>query len=292
MRLFLACNRAVRRAYPLVPMPRRAFTLIELLVVIAVIALLIGILLPTLASVRRRARVIVDGSQLRELSLATQIYLSDHNLALPQYLVEGFSGELTPVGALFGGKKGQLPLLGINEVGAERRPLNEYVIDAAVPPDLDASGEPTPNIELPIYKSPIDRGGENLPVPGFQRTDSMYDLLGASYTLNDHAPDQNPFGDDLPTLVPPTGGAMPPVFDPTHTWVLANHSIYNYDDGGSEDINRGHDWFGDPKQTRANLAYLDGHVQTAVEVPADQSHTTPDYSFFPQPDWQRVLTGE
>lgn len=266
---------------------RRAFTLIELLVVIAVIALLIGILLPTLSGVRAKARVVVDGAQLRDLSLATQMYLSDFDLALPQYLVPGFDGDLTPVGALFGGKKGQLPLLEIDRVGAQRRPLNGYVVDFDVPADLNRSGEPAENIELPMFRSPIDAGGDGLPVPGYERTDSMYDLLGASYTLNDHAPDANPFGDDIPTLVPAKGGPMPAVFDTTATWVLATHSIYNYDDGGDRDRNRGHNWFRDANQTRANLAFLDGHVKTGVAVPPDQSHTTSEYTFLPQPNWIR-----
>lgn len=270
-----------------VEVSRRAFTLIELLVVIAVIALLIGILLPTLGSVRWRAKVIVDGAQLRDLSLATQMYLSDSDLSLPQYLVPGFDGRSTPVGALFGGKKGELPLLEIDRVGAERRPLNGYVIDFPIHPDLDSSGNATENIELPPFDSPIDTGGDGLPVPGFTSTASMYELLGASYTLNDHAPDANPFGDDLPTLVPENGGPLPPVLDATKTWVLATHTIYNYDDGGDENRNRGHDWFNDSTQTKANLAFLDGHVQTAVDVPPTQDHTTNDYTFLPNPDWVR-----
>ncbi len=58
---------------------RRAFTLIELLVVVAIIALLISILLPSLRSARQQARVTVDLSNFRSLSMAHWMYITDNN---------------------------------------------------------------------------------------------------------------------------------------------------------------------------------------------------------------------
>ncbi|MEL6797032.1 MAG: hypothetical protein AAFO89_09460, partial [Planctomycetota bacterium] len=95
--------------------------------VIAIIALLIGILLPALGGARLSARVISCGGRLQQIAVGTTQYLIDHNDALPQVLVDAGGPEPTPIGSLFAGKKGQLPFLGINEYGAERRPLNSYV---------------------------------------------------------------------------------------------------------------------------------------------------------------------
>jgi prepilin-type N-terminal cleavage/methylation domain-containing protein/prepilin-type processing-associated H-X9-DG protein len=58
---------------------RAGFTLIELLVVIAIIAILAAILFPVFAQARERARAITCVSNLKEIGLASNMYLQDYD---------------------------------------------------------------------------------------------------------------------------------------------------------------------------------------------------------------------
>jgi prepilin-type N-terminal cleavage/methylation domain-containing protein len=246
-----------------------AFTLIELLVVIAVIALLIGILLPTLGQARLTARSTVCLGRLQQMGIGVQSYLTDFRNALPQANGPLPGGGQAVIGALFAGKKGQLPFYGINQLGAERRPLNRYLIDFVVPPDVEPG-----NTELPAFRSPVDKGASNtgIPIPGFDRTDSMYELIGCSYTLNDHTLD----GEDDSTLVPSGGGFMPPVRNTSKTWLIGTHPIYNF----QQDGNRGMLWFTREK-VETNLLFVDLHARMRIPVPPGVENQTDDYWFRP-----------
>jgi prepilin-type N-terminal cleavage/methylation domain-containing protein/prepilin-type processing-associated H-X9-DG protein len=63
----------------------RGFSLVELLVVIGIISVLMGILLPTVGSVRAHANQTKCASQLRQLGLALAVYANGHGGRLPMW---------------------------------------------------------------------------------------------------------------------------------------------------------------------------------------------------------------
>ncbi len=256
---------------------RAGFTLIELLVVVAVLAVLLGILLPALSGARFAARKVRCGANLKQLGAGLELYWQDHDRTLPQALgpVPGFGDAI--VGALFGGTTGTLPFYGINEVGPARRPLNAYVLAFDPPPDLADA----PRLDLPVFHSPLDRGAAvtGIPIPGLDSAESMYELLGSSYTLNDHAPDDDPIIERFRTLIPPEGGRMPLVAEPARTVAIGTHTIYAFDDGGDRQMR----WF-DPEIEKGNMLFLDLHVDLAVRIDRERPDT-PSYTFLPSPDW-------
>lgn len=93
-----------------------AFTLVELLVVVAIIALLLSILLPSLASAREQAKRTKCLANLKDIGSASVIYATDdeNDILVPGPRKKGYSatGNLWFWGAQhFGGKGGDRNLV-------------------------------------------------------------------------------------------------------------------------------------------------------------------------------------
>ena len=128
------------------------FTLIELMVVIAVVALLAGILVPTLGKVSHRSLVLADVSNLRQLQTAHYQYAVDSK------------GKFADAGLAHGGL-GNEEIAWLNLVG-------EYVkIDDVIRSPLDTS---------PHWSSPVEGSTDR-----FRRTSYGWN----NYLSRTHSPD-------------------------------------------------------------------------------------------------------
>ena len=73
---------------------RKGFSLIELLVVIAILALLMGIMVPSLSRAREKAKITAVDSELRQIGIALDMYFED-NQKFPPTHEDCATGKLT-----------------------------------------------------------------------------------------------------------------------------------------------------------------------------------------------------
>jgi prepilin-type N-terminal cleavage/methylation domain-containing protein len=199
-------------------MRKRAFTLIELLVVIAIIALLIGILLPSLGRARNSARSTISLSNLRQIMIGHIQYRTTNADQVPMRGGAYNNGKLQTWDSWFYGGKNcdsaadnvQIIWAGSpNDEHAYWRPLNAFVaadLQLEQPTAFKNNGngstwtfsqgritqDQRKKVQIQAFKSPGDRvsyqgdKGINGSSYGFASKygGSSYDEVGTSYHLN------------------------------------------------------------------------------------------------------------
>ena len=178
---------------------RKGFTLVELLVVIGIIALLISILLPSLARAREAANTVKCASNLRSIGQGLMLYSTENRGLLPAAYV--YTGMTIGAG-------GQLPIAGTNGYTHWSSFLYGQGVVAASAfqcPSLDKGGLPPTNPsadnldsgqknetagivddQAPRMAYTINEGvcPRNKFVVGFQGTNVAYQMINAGRVQN------------------------------------------------------------------------------------------------------------
>jgi len=148
---------------------KKAFTLIELLVVISIIAMLTGILLPALSSVRKSAYSAVCLTNVRRLALAGMMYAQDNEAFPPHRMKKKCFFD---------------PYNFVNEYGRDR-PRWQWFFDQGVGPVIDPSPWVKKKGDIFTDDDTLMMTNDYFICPSFHHYEySVYDIRNGSYGYN------------------------------------------------------------------------------------------------------------
>ncbi|HOW72953.1 MAG TPA: prepilin-type N-terminal cleavage/methylation domain-containing protein [Phycisphaerae bacterium] len=228
----------------------RGFTLIEVLVVVAIIALLVSVLLPSLESARKQARMVVCQANLKSLTTAFLAYASETKGFLPGNSEDDNADwlGLSNRNRKTGGYPGRQPEDGtvFKHMGRNRA--------AYRCPDDNPHRDTSQTNDAYSYTTPVMMSGANTASVG----QSHYRFGGAgasgNYSETDHTANMRV----SPTFI---------LVEEDYEWYLSgcNNSAWDNDDGLTDRHSR----------KRGNVGCADGHVE-ALSLPP-RPHTEGKY---------------
>jgi prepilin-type N-terminal cleavage/methylation domain-containing protein len=260
-----------------------AFTLIELLVVIAIIAILAGLLLPTLSRAKQAAQFSKCLSNLHQIGLGLKLYVDDNQDTFPPGDSQQFDPNASPDywhgNALGGTDPSPTAANRANYPAATNRLLARYI-----------SARET-------FRCPVDRGWDGPPSLGSEKP-SEYLYSGASYRFNWDLQD-NYWG---------LGLAEDPRYNlagKKESWVqetslfimMSEDAIYPWENGVTAYVYPWHyavqpgkvfdirDLKNDRDKLIAPILFVDGHTKRCDFTAMFRDH--PTRALEPGPDWVR-----
>jgi prepilin-type N-terminal cleavage/methylation domain-containing protein/prepilin-type processing-associated H-X9-DG protein len=167
------------------------FTLIELLVVIAIIAILAAILFPVFAQAREKARQASCMSNMKQIGLASNMYLQDYDEKFPSHdWPKGMGLHAMPDGRTYKGHVGW-PLLfypyikngAVFTCPSDDNPREFWADNGKANPYTNEWGKPIPlsyseNADIYLRTAPLPLAGITFPAETYWIADARFHFVG------------------------------------------------------------------------------------------------------------------